>query len=481
MAASIPVEKQRNLRACIFCRQSRKKCSHPAKNGQPGECNHCLARGLPCGPYELAEESLEYLKKQVPRPTLPQSYPLQDDFNYEEHIRANNVGQTDTSNTYDGAANIPSSQDTSLQSGTSDVLDSAVGASAPPLAQQDLRTKSIDQTDEYFEQYINYSAESYMAVPGAGMTPPPLALEEHRGYISTCDRSAESDRGNMSPFVRYDQIRLYQEHIETLKRDRPAQNALDRISHHASEWTNTELDRAVNKMVEMWHQAQDSGNTDQARWMCPHVMRAITYSSNAMEQKREEFLRALAFYKGTNDVVEADRIFQIMLQHGLLSTTTVPKAAELYTNPFGTPLGHEIVDENSPGNILPDLHRQIELGFTALNPLLQNAAASGVTPISDFYGRTLLHVAAEKGLVKLLELLLNLGTHFPKFKLNIEARDEAHRTPLHLTIHKGHESAYRFLRKRGAKLGRNHTGYSPLASAASGGHIRMIEDMFEAK
>lgn len=282
-------------------------------------------------------------------------------------------------------------------------------------------------------------------------------------------------------FIRYDQLRVYQEHIETLRGDSPAQDSLDRSFHYASEPIKTELDRAVNRMIELWHQAQDTGNTDQARWMCFRVTRAIESSNNAMEQRREELLRILEFYKGSKDVVEADRIFQVMLQHGLIDTTTVPKAAELCTSSFRAPLGYEVVDENIPGNILPNLHRQIELGSTALVPLLQVAAASGVIPRPDFLGRSLLHVAAEKGLVVFLEVILSLGESFPNFRLNIESRDAAHRTPLHLTIQKGHESAYQFLRQRGAKLGRNHTSHSPLASAAGGGHIRIMEDLLKAK
>ncbi|KAK4205323.1 ankyrin repeat-containing domain protein [Triangularia verruculosa] len=95
------------------------------------------------------------------------------------------------------------------------------------------------------------------------------------------------------------------------------------------------------------------------------------------------------------------------------------------------------------------------------------------TLIRDFNGRTLLHLAVmadaeESARGEVVEALLGRQT-----SLNVQDRDT--RTPLHLAILSGHETAVRQLLQAGASLGvENHRGWTPLHVAARAGYAHLV-------
>lgn len=229
--------------------------------------------------------------------------------------------------------------------------------------------------------------------------------------------------------------------------------------------------------------AQSCGNEDQAKWMCLRVQRAMENTDQIpKEERQKEMLAILDFHQKCKDISEADSISRTLLQLGWINASTEPKVVDSFCGFVESSLEHGFVEPEVIGDILPHLHRLVELGDIALFSTLRAAAASGSSSKRDFLGRNLLHVAAEKGHTVLLELLLNLQRSHPSFDLDVHGRDAALRTPLYLAIHHGHESSYRLLRQWGASPHtRSAASHSPLASAASGNHLGIMEDLISAR
>ena len=295
-------------------------------------------------------------------------------------------------------------------------------------------------------------------------------------------------------------MKVRKDDVEELREDLRSQGPLELLTTHEllnakSEPISKEIDHALNEMKSLCHQAQDRGDTDQARWMCPQVQKALEdihcnlkkdtdhflgadLALSGEEAYKNELFKSLQFHRKCRDTTEASRIFQSLLQRGWINVLTDPTATDVYTDCIEPSLANESSATRNTDGILPPLHRLVNEGSVTLFPILQKAAANGWTPQPDFFGRTLLHVAARKGHTLLLEHLLTLGKAHPNFKLDIEARDGASRTPLYLAIHHGHESAYRLLRRNNASPhNRNAASRSALASAAGGNHVGIMEDL----
>ena len=291
----------------------------------------------------------------------------------------------------------------------------------------------------------------------------------------------------MSSFVVYKELRLHQEHIKTLRKDLEARDGLSRSNSHAmndaSEKIEKEIVHMVASMVDLYHTAQKSGHIDQVKWMCPYVQRAMVDTNHLpLEQRKEELLEIMYFYRTCKDTIAVDKVLQNLMQLGMVDSATKPTAADLFAESMDLFPESPVTGENGIGNsVLPRLHYLVSLGIIALMPALQIFAASKETPKLDMFNRNLLHVAAEKGYTLILEHLLNLSKSHPTFRLDIEARDAALRTPVCLAIIHGHEPTYRLLKQRGAKLDvRDNTSHSLLASAASGNHIGILKDLIDA-
>lgn len=88
-------------------------------------------------------------------------------------------------------------------------------------------------------------------------------------------------------------------------------------------------------------------------------------------------------------------------------------------------------------------------------------------------GHTLVHYAAAKGELKLLELLLDHGA-------DIDARDNRGSTPLHVAAAQGRLETAALLLQRGAALEcRDAAGWTPLAAAAAAGQVKVAEFLIE--
>jgi hypothetical protein len=84
-------------------------------------------------------------------------------------------------------------------------------------------------------------------------------------------------------------------------------------------------------------------------------------------------------------------------------------------------------------------------------------------------GRTLMHYAAKKGDLALLEKLLDHGA-------NINIGDNLWATPLHVAAAEGQKEAVAYLVKRGATIDMaDDTGWQPISAAAQNGHHDTVE------
>ena len=250
----------------------------------------------------------------------------------------------------------------------------------------------------------------------------------------------------------------------------------------AKEAVEKDMNRVLRQMVALCGQAREHGNVDRTRWMCLRLQRAMEDAQCLTDQERlYTMLEIHKFHNNCKDVSEADSIAQALLQLNCINSSSEPQATELFTSSIETSLSRGSSETSQVDDIQPPLHRLAGLGKQALFSILNKAAASGIAPKSDFIGRTLLHVAAEKGDALLLEHLLNLGKSFPSFKLDIDGRDLARRTPLYLATSHGQESTYRLLRSWGASLEvRSGASHTLLAMAARANHIPIMEDLIEA-
>ena len=92
----------------------------------------------------------------------------------------------------------------------------------------------------------------------------------------------------------------------------------------------------------------------------------------------------------------------------------------------------------------------------------------------DLNGRTLLHTAAHKGDLHLVQLLLLKGA-------NIEAADKSNQTPLNLAAKQGYSEVVSSLVEVGANVDNaDEDGWTALRSAAWGGHVVVVSVLLSA-
>lgn len=90
-------------------------------------------------------------------------------------------------------------------------------------------------------------------------------------------------------------------------------------------------------------------------------------------------------------------------------------------------------------------------------------------------GKTLLHIAAEKGNER---IIFELAGNEPGFEAFVDAVDKRGNTPLHTAATKCKASAARFLMSLGAVLeAQNETGSSPLHLAVQSENLRTTKDL----
>ena len=95
-----------------------------------------------------------------------------------------------------------------------------------------------------------------------------------------------------------------------------------------------------------------------------------------------------------------------------------------------------------------------------------------VLPIG-YMGRTLLHAASTDGLADVAQWLLSIG-------LDVNAREDNHKTPLHLAAAKGRLEIVRILLSHGAHVNAAATNNnSPLHEASSAGHVDVVRLLIE--
>ena len=250
----------------------------------------------------------------------------------------------------------------------------------------------------------------------------------------------------------------------------------------AKEAIESDMREVLKQMKELLEQAHQGGRIDRVRWMCPRLQTAINDTKLLTDVERTTLLLNInELYTKYKDVSGADSISQNLLLSDCMKASSEPKATALFVGSVQNSLERGSSNLKKLKDILPPFHRLAELGNPNLFTLLREEAASGKTPNKDFIGQTILHVAAANGDDALIEHLLYLHGRYPGFHMDIEERDDAGRTAVYLAISHGQWSTYRLLRDQNASLKvRSIASHSPLAMAARGNHVSIMEDLIEA-
>ena len=180
---------------------------HPAETNAPGSCSLCAARGLPCGPYERAEDSQVYLARQEPRSPLPSCDPL----SLFNPFSATGFSETaeDISNLTSGiqepAAGISGSQDAGLANGefgsqtSPTTVPGSVSASQEPTLPS--ATPAADSAAGLFNTYMTIvadepvNAREHIALGQFSLTPNPNEGDPH----ATNEESSSSNQATLAP------------------------------------------------------------------------------------------------------------------------------------------------------------------------------------------------------------------------------------------------------------------------------------------
>ena len=279
-------------------------------------------------------------------------------------------------------------------------------------------------------------------------------------------------------------MQIVQKYVTAVS-DALQQQGLDREYHDISDAKDAieeDMRSLLEQMKGLLEQAHKSGKVDQVRWMCSRLRTAINDSQMLTNAERKNLLLKMnELYTIYEDVSGADSVCQDLLLSDCINASSEPKATALFVDSVQNSLerGSGIVQKLE--DILPRFHRLVLLGNPNLFTLLEQEAASGRTPEKDFIGQTLLHVAAANGHDALIKHVLDLRDRYPGFYMNIEERDHVGRTAVYLAISHGHWDAYRSLRDRKASLEiRSKASHSPLAMAARGNHVAIMEDLIKA-
>jgi len=126
---------------------------------------------------------------------------------------------------------------------------------------------------------------------------------------------------------------------------------------------------------------------------------------------------------------------------------------------------------------LPILHRLAVIGHTAALRFLLDEAGADINQREPAYGQTALHLAASKGHVEVVELLLAAGADC------LALDDAGGWTAVHAAARGGHDETIRFLLERGPPdyvHARAANGDTPLHRAAYWGHVSTVRTLLAA-
>lgn len=280
-------------------------------------------------------------------------------------------------------------------------------------------------------------------------------------------------------------MQIVQKYVATVS-DVLQHQGLDGDVYHdineAKDAIEKDMREVLRQMKGSMEQAHQDGRIDQVRWMCPRLRTAINDTKLLTKRERISLLLKIKeLYTKYKDVSGADSISQDLLHSDCINASSEPKATALFVGSVQNSLERGSGSLKKLKDIFPPFHRLAELGNPNLFTLLEEEAASGRTPDKDFIGQTLLHVAAANGHDALIKHLLYLHESYSGFHMDIEERDDAGRTAVYLAISHGQYSAYRCLRDHNASLKiRSRASHSPLAMAARGNHVSIMEDLIRA-
>ena len=233
-----------------------------------------------------------------------------------------------------------------------------------------------------------------------------------------------------------------------------------------------------NEMKNRAFAAEDAGKDDRARWMYQKLIDGLdNLEDPPYEESKMILLRVARFYKRVGDYTEADHIIQkFFLLKDLMSDSSLEKlCSSLFEEFLEKTLPSEIsFDLFTFTNIFPPLHRIVKYSRHVPRSLFRPSRHTGISLPKDFIGRTLLHVAAEKGNLEFLRFFIDQGH-------SIEARDELGRTPIFIAASLGRVAALDLLRNEGANLRvRDLASHFLMEVAARGNHTAIIRRLVDA-
>ena len=444
----------RNQYACIFCRIERQKvglppsqqaviltllfnqCEYEQEMVDEEKCSHCIQKGHPCGPPETMQDSVEYLCAQPPRsPSSPASRRQRN-----TAATANNTPGQDTDDPMRGSISAPHAVTTTFMS--PQTMDT--GFNAFQDQNWDLFNNSQDQFDTLMASSADPIVDGSLGhtlglgvVLGHGGMLSPSAFEEHDWLVSVRAYFKDPSR-----------IVTQEEYLELDKRPKEAQSqAFDRILQESAK----------------------ACNVDQYRLVYSHIMSALENVDHLEpRQIKLAFEKIISARELAGDNEVSPRLRKLICTRYPHCGTEEQKVAVLIPR---DPENNASLSSSQSDEHFPPLHQVIEYGSPAMWNIFRRIGQHPSMLKIDHLGQNLVHAAAAKGDVDLLNILSDL-------RMPIDARDRYSRTPAFIAASLGQENALEFLHMKRADLSsRNYKATTILETAATGNHVGIIRKL----
>ncbi|KAL8721443.1 MAG: hypothetical protein Q9225_001888 [Loekoesia sp. 1 TL-2023] len=409
-------------------------------------CSQCIRSGELCGPRETTQEFLEWLRSQPPRPQSSLA-----------PRRRRNIAVT-ANNTPAQNSNEPLRMSSSARH----------WVTATPVLPETVPTGSnafLHQSGEVFGTDDNQGGSaSRQDILGDFMVPSADPVPDGSLH-DTLELETWIGSGiELSPFEELERLNLVRAYIKNQPR-MVTQSVSDLFEKHLKDAQR----QAFNRMLQESDKAWDA---DQNRWVYLYLMSALE-NVDHLERPQIELAiqkitkaRQIAGDSGMNPRLRK----LICTRHPNWCTEEqnlailIPRSPEngailspSDTEPFGQwfPIPYQIIEFGTPPAW--NLFRKIDQLPSVLR--------------TNHLGQNLVHAAAAKGHVGLLQVLSDQG-------LDIDARDSFGRTPAFIATSSGQDNALEFLYSKGADLSiRTNDTTTLLESAAMGNHVDTIRKL----
>ncbi|KAL8723061.1 MAG: hypothetical protein Q9181_007361 [Wetmoreana brouardii] len=407
------------------------QCEDPPGVVDDGRCSQCVDNNDPCGPRETMQDSIEYLRNQPPRAPSSPAFRRQRN----RAVSANNPGGQNSNDTM------------RMSSGARH------RATITTLSPETLPTES-----NAFQYQSDHTFATDHDQGG------PISDQEIFGAftMSNTGLSAEDSLGNPLPLEMFLQPGSVSSPAYIKKQSSMVKQPVSGLEKHLK-------DAQRQIFTQMLEEADKACNDDQTRWVCDHLMSALENVDDLeplqIESALDKIIRA---HEVVGDSEVNPRLRKLICTRYPNQRTEEQNLAILIPRHPENSAIPSSSDLKRFGEYFPILHQIIEFGTPAVWKIFRQNSQLPAKLKDDHLGQNLLHPAAAKGDVGLLEVLSDLP-------LEIDARDRFGRTPAFIAASLGQDKAFEFLCKKGADLGtRTYESTTLLEAAAMGNHVGII-------